>query len=403
MTGRRLVQRSHLNTESPVQSSRHQRSENDRRLPATLPPYQPLSCPISADAKRKLEELYLHQDYSKYKKNLKDAAQIITKATYECNDRLWQRKQKVQSTEDKIKASEAPANSKRQERYEKEKEYADSLEKTVQDLTSQAEEAVRELIDYGDELSKQSRLLQEVSNKVASPDPSQVGTGTGCVEILRAAKENHAAQYRRKSMAERYADHNDYKNFKGMIHDAQNQGPNALPLPDSKYWFSGENPSQPGISGAGRQNADDEDDEIVMTGATTSLKCTFTLQYFEEPYSNKKCKHTYEKSAILDYIKSEGVAYSQSGRRGQPRGPKIITCPTPGCSAALAPDDFFLDERIRQQVIKAKRLEANASEADDSDDEAPRGTRRTRSGVHVNLDDDDNEGDEDTFVVDGDE
>lgn len=116
-----------------------------------------------------------------------------------------------------------------------------------------------------------------------------------------------------------------------MIHDAQNQGPNARPLEHPKHWFSEDRPQ---IITSQKQsvNEENEDDEIIMTSATTSLKCSFTLQYFDEPYSNRKCKHTYEKSAILDYLNTEGVVYSQPGRRGMPLGNKKITCPTPGCS-----------------------------------------------------------------------
>lgn len=164
-----------------------------------------------------------------------------------------------------------------------------------------------------------------------------------------------------------------------MIHDAQNQGPNARPLENPIYWFHDELSHKKGTT-------ENEEDEIIMTSATTNLKCSFTLQYFKEPYSNRKCKHTYEKSAILDYLSTGGTMPNQSGRRGQPQGNKTITCPTPGCSVVshlvrsflllvvkfsqtLGHDDFFLDERIQQQVAKAKRFEDSGNHQDESDDD----------------------------------
>ncbi|RKF57232.1 putative transcription factor c2h2 [Erysiphe neolycopersici] len=404
MSRRRLVQRttcSGVDT-SPISNKRLEPSAQASAssvLDLHNPPYYPLSC----DAKRKLEELCLHHDFTKYKKALKDATNLITKSTYDCNDRLWQRKQKLQAIEERIKTSDN-IDEKLKLRHKTEKEYTSDLEKKVEEVTFKSEKALRDLIDYGDELSIQSKLINEVTQKVItkpttsqqselnpdfdvnnlhqleslSNDPVQK-----CIDLFRDAKNTYRTKYEKSSLRERYADHNDYKNFKGMIHDAQNQGPNARPLQHPKYWFSGDR-SHIIPSHQHSVNEENEDDEIIMTSATTSLKCSFTLQYFEEPYSNRKCKHTYEKSAILDYLNTEGVVYSQPGQRGIRLGNKKITCPTPGCSVTLEHEDFYLDERIRQQVLKAQRFEANGDLADDSDEELSQPTKSVR---RVILDD----------------
>lgn len=83
---------------------------------------------------------------------------------------------------------------------------------------------------------------------------------------------------------------------------------------------------------------DDEEDDIQMTGVISSLKCPLTLRTFKEPYSNRVCKHTFEKSAILEFHKNNAVSFvdpSQAGRRGRnvPQGPKQLKCPAQGCDA----------------------------------------------------------------------
>lgn len=133
------------------------------------------------------------------------------------------------------------------------------------------------------------------------------------------------------------------------------------------------------------QNEDDDDD-IQMTAVVSSLKCPLTLQTFKEPYSNRVCKHTFEKSAILQFHRENAVSFvdpSQGGRRGRgvPAGPKQLKCPERGCDAVsqklhvkchphsnihqmLELNDFYLDNLILRQV---KRQEAQAA-ADMEDD-----------------------------------
>lgn len=127
-----------------------------------------------------------------------------------------------------------------------------------------------------------------------------------------------------------YGDSNDYKNFKRIVHDAQNHGEDAPPVPHASTWFPDEANSS--ASRRRRNNTtdnanngdEDSDDEIVIESATTNLKCCLTLRYFEEPYSTNICPHTFEKTAIIEYYQSNGVVFGGDGV-------KRFKCPQSGC------------------------------------------------------------------------
>lgn len=130
---------------------------------------------------------------------------------------------------------------------------------------------------------------------------------------------------------------NDYRNFKGVVHDAQNHG-DDVPVPHANTWFPEDNANQSSSSRRRQNNttdntsnADDSDNDIVIQRSTTSLKCPLTLLTFKEPYTSLKCKHTFEKETILEYHRSTGTMFAQPGQPG--RGTKIAKCPQPGCDS----------------------------------------------------------------------
>ncbi len=121
-----------------------------------------------------------------------------------------------------------------------------------------------------------------------------------------------------------------------MIHDAQNPGQDAPPLPHARTWFPEEDDIGSPASRRRRNNTtdnanngdEDSDDEVVIESATTNLKCCLTLQYFEEPYSTDICPHTFEKSAIIEFGRVGATSFvGQNGQRGEPR----FKCPQTGC------------------------------------------------------------------------
>ena len=123
-----------------------------------------------------------------------------------------------------------------------------------------------------------------------------------------------------------------------MVHSARFGDEN--PPPHARTWFTED--GQPALDATGNQqdNNDDSesDDEVVIARASANLKCPMTLQYFKEPYSNTVCNHTFEKSAITDYYRQNGVHIQAFDARGRPAGlpgAKKVTCPQSGCNKVI--------------------------------------------------------------------
>lgn len=142
----------------------------------------------------------------------------------------------------------------------------------------------------------------------------------GPLRLYAEARKAKAAEFEAMSAYDKYAQDNDYISLKKHWHDALHPD-GTQNLPDAHRWFDSDGnpvlPSAAGDGGAGDGN--DEDDDLIVAGVSDSLKCPLTLRDFEEPYSNNKCKHTFEKSAIVDMLTRE---------RGAP-----LACPVGGCPA----------------------------------------------------------------------
>ncbi|KAH7346476.1 zinc-finger of the MIZ type in Nse subunit-domain-containing protein [Rhexocercosporidium sp. MPI-PUGE-AT-0058] len=399
---------------APRRQQQQHASETPARQPARqteLPPYEPPVCALSAQAQQALDSLSNTYDYGKYKKHLDNAKAVIRNAAAESNDRLVARKEAFPKAVER-RRREGVADEDRTEGETKDETVLKGFERANDKFTTQAEEAMRELIDYGDELSMQDTIMKEVIRElndapvprraaprrrrdVGSDDEDQEEEeieplaadpdNMSAVELLRQAKEDRAAKYASQSKRSRYADNNDYKTFKQILHDAQN--PNSRSnVPHPSTWFPEENDTS-STSRRRRHNAndDDSDDEIEIKGATESLKCPLTLQYFKDPVTNNKCKHTIDREALAGYHRTEGRVY-----QGSNNNRKVAKCPQTGCDAMVAMEDYVKDELMARKVQRAiKQEKAQDNVDDDEDDGLPRGTQRNRP---EEIDDDDNDG-----------
>lgn len=404
---RHLVSRSRQNDSStPATSRRDRDSEAPTRQaqPLTLPPYEPPTCPLSLSAKRKIDELRTQQNLAKYEKHLKGSIQAVSDSAAACQERLSARKEHLEQQAARRKRHGIADDEKPQEHVEVEKYYK-ILANKVKGVVRESDKAVRELIDLVDEAKMQDGILREVEENIPvasairpagrrrgeddeeeneEPEaPAEDPEILSAVELVKKAKADYNAKYRGKSLLQRYGDNNDYKYFKTVVHDAQHPGDEKPMLPKATTWF----PEESGNNAA----EENSDDDVVIESTKKSLKCVFTMRYFEEPMANNLCPHVFEKSAIFDYVNKSGTAFT--GPNGQ-RGEKKAECPQPGCGKMLSISNFYLDKLTARDVERAKKKDARQDYNDDDDDDAddtaaPRGTRRDPEQLGSEDDEDD--------------
>jgi hypothetical protein len=162
---------------------------------------------------------------------------------------------------------------------------------------------------------------------------------TGANEMYNDRMERKKNDYTSMSLTARYAKHNDYRDFKRVVHDAK-YGDDGPVLGHEDTWFTETGSPAPGITNTQRGDFDDDDD-IVMDKATVSTRCPITFQQFKEPVTSTKCPHTFEKQAIMDMIRLSSTR--MGGGTNRTAGEKAVSCPVAGC-------DQVRDSNVVQSV-----------------------------------------------------
>lgn len=153
---------------------------------------------------------------------------------------------------------------------------------------------------------------------------------TGPLRQLAASRDQLAADYAAKTLHARYGLSNDYVAFKRLWHEGAH-GRDGQPLPDASRWFAAaadgdEHPGgrSAGRRGRGRRDEDDDDDEeeeddedLVVAGEIRDIHCPLSRAVMHNPYTSHVCRHTFEKAAIVEFLRS------QPGRKAR--------CPQTGC------------------------------------------------------------------------
>ena len=176
----------------------------------------------------------------------------------------------------------------------------------------------------------------------------------------------------------RYANHNAYVGFKRIVHDAQHPGDDAPAVPHADTWFPSEASadlptatSSLSVPVSNDEDAEeDEEDEVAITSAPTSLTCPLTRLPFTDPVTSVKCPHTFEKSAILDMIQASNVRLGgEKRRRGQAQGPdsgqRAVQCPV--CEQMLTTQDLRPDPLLLRRIRRHIEREGEG-DGDDEDE-----------------------------------
>lgn len=354
-------------------------TESATPAPAGLPQYEPLQFPLDDEGRRALQALSTDRKQGRYIRNLKAGATNLGTCTGDIQDRLRTRKTHLATQQRRRKVKGEGEEEEGAEDLSKLEQHLEDYARTVDERSRESEAALRLLLDRQAELEDEAgvitdvymeatdaraeentRLLQkqrrrEEAIEIAQargeeipPEEDEGGEGEeeqlppvqSALQSFRSRQDDKRREYEQMTAHQRYALNNDYASFKKQWHDGA-QGEDGPPLPDASRWFraDGGEPVLPTVApragGRGRsrtvdQGHDDSDDEIAVAREVTSLRCPLSLAVFVEPYSNNKCKHTFEKSAILDYLP----------RSGQ------VQCPQTGCSEVRDYDGVVLQLRL---------------------------------------------------------
>ncbi|KAF4969134.1 hypothetical protein FZEAL_10284 [Fusarium zealandicum] len=337
-----------------------------------LPEYQPPSCPLSDAVRRNLDDLSNTRTTAIYNQQLNESVRLLGSSVGDLHERLREQRERLDAQRAK-RQEKGTDKSPDEERLEA---HLEDLETRVNALTDSSELAMRELIDCRAELEDEAAIMADLYNTATNASQTQPGDQEAAGEsdegedrkhpvppsLVKLSKELRAAKesaYTGLDMHQRYALNNDYAAFKKLWHDAM-AGEEGPPLPDASRWFrsDGQPVMRANALGSGAAEDDESDDDIAVAREVLSINCPLTLQPMQQPYSNRKCKHTFEKAALLDYLPLRGEAQ----------------CPQTGCSEKFSrarfDHDFYLDQAMMRRIKRTLQAQDqhDMDEEDDDDD-----------------------------------
>ena len=396
-------------------------SGTQRRAENEVPPYQPPSFPLNPAAQRALAQLTQTHNLKKLDESLGEAQGALSNAAGDINERLTEKENYVK----RQKGRNLEQGTQDAEIEDDIEQSRDELRDKVERMTQRMDETMRKIIDGQHSVqsikdsvaamatearanaSTQASTQQLPSQRRRRPpgaedgddadedyedfEPTNPAAGTQNqptpIETFRSKIEDAKTRYQSYSLTTRYADNNDYRDFRRVVHDAKY--PNGeVALPHHSEWFEEGQAPAPGVTTRSRNNGDDEDDDdddIAISRATISTKCPLTLQEFKTPLTSHKCPHSFEAEAILSMIKSSRQ--------------RAVQCPVPGCSQILSNADLHTDAVLIRQIKRlqrAKELEQEEAEEDDRDVNG----RGTQDGATM-IDDEDEDGADVDDIVEG--
>ncbi|KAI1429733.1 zinc-finger of the MIZ type in Nse subunit-domain-containing protein [Xylaria sp. FL1777] len=371
-----LVSGAQRNRGRPRHSS-PSRAQQNRRT-ARLPDYEPPSFPLDHSLRRELAELSKDVDTRKYEEQLKQSITLLTNNVRDINDRYVKKKHELDTLrkQQRGQSEDAGGESETKSRGHAEAAAVTQLREAVPALTAECESAVREVIDLRVELEDGRQAINDTVKKVESERANAADEGQensengakdqdddvvmhnrqhnilGPLRILKDEREKAAADYATRSLEQRYAVDNDYIGFKRLWWDAVHSV-DGKPLPDASRWFVGNN-------AGGDDDEDDEEEDLVIAEEHISIYCPLSMVVMGEPYTSNVCKHTFNKPAIVQFLRA------QPGHKA--------TCPQTGCDKDISLKDFYDDQvmlrRIKREQAEKERRDVEDEEEDEDEDGA---------------------------------
>ncbi|KAF4338271.1 DNA repair MMS21 [Fusarium beomiforme] len=350
---------------------------------AELPEYEPPACPLSDAARRKLHDLSNTRSTAVYQQQINESIRLLGFSVSDIHERLRSQREALANK----KARREEKGTEKSEDEQRLEAHLSEFEERVNTLTVASEQAIRDMIDRRAELEDEDGIIDALYNTANTEaiqqgqaeaqrsedddddddDDKQVPSApTSVLETYKDIRQKKDEEYTNMSVHQRYALNNDYAGFKKLWHDTM-AGDDGPPLPDASRWFThdGQPVMSGAASGAGAEGEDDDDD-IAVEREVKSINCPLTLQPMRDPYTNRNCKHTFEKSALLEYLPMRGESQ----------------CPQAGCSQSLSRArfelEFFQDQAMARRIKRARQAQQQQEMMDEDYDDDGEGDDELR-------------------------
>nr|KAG5697648.1 hypothetical protein BaRGS_011197 [Batillaria attramentaria] len=168
-------------------------------------------------------------------------------------------------------------------------------------------EVASDMAEYGKGEEKHVRKLQNIMLSYARMERDLERFMAATLEVLDEAGDTCESGTLESMLDEKVEQHGQDSN------DASLKQHEKYVELEQKIWDSQHPDAAPCSLGA---SAPLFEDDIEMTQENMNTKCPYTLQEMVNPVRNKICKHSYDKTGIMEYLKKRG---------------KKALCPVIGC------------------------------------------------------------------------
>lgn len=408
-------------------------------MPSIEVQHQPLEAPLNDTAVRTLANL--NQTYASDRKlqdHLRNASNLLASSVSDINEAKIRNRDKHDrqngrlvergaepNADDDIKEFEARVDTVTEKmdlairRLIDDRVWTENLSDTLKHVSNRSTEATATQTQRSTQLPTQDvsprrREFDEGGNEIDAEDDEDDSVPTGPpppeeapTALLAAALASQNTRHTSKSLTDRYAHDNDYAGFYRALHDARHSNrENKPPVPAPALWFGREEGQLSSTLPA--DALADEDTELGVVAERTRIKCPITLQPFKNPVTSDSCHHSYEKSAILDMLKTSDEFLPATPEQEaqllqfQAQNPRIraadlarkkrqiytprVKCPECALwvTEAELRDNPVLQRQVKRALEQARRQQQEDEDADEGSDDGEdpsRGTQRRPFGV----------------------
>ncbi|KIK69615.1 hypothetical protein GYMLUDRAFT_254920 [Collybiopsis luxurians FD-317 M1] len=193
---------------------------------------------------------------------------------------------------------------------------------------AELERLLKELLDVESEMQINHDVIENLSQQVATGEEI-----TNVIEQYQANAQKDKDSYTARTMRQKYAKNETYKNFKQSIYEIENPGQAMPPVTEFMPKESGDD--------------SDDDDDLEMGAVTQDYKCPLTLRPLEDPVTSDVCGHSFSRDAIREYF-------------GNDQGSR--NCPASGCREKFRITNCKTNKELAKKLrLHERRLKKRAA------------------------------------------